>query len=92
MAAPLTTAKATVDLATSGVRVSRIRRDPPSKPKKELSLKERDERDRQTVILGIAGFTLLMIAAALITLVIVVLSSPQIEHLIDLVWLKLFEG
>jgi uncharacterized membrane-anchored protein len=36
--------------------------------------------------------TLLLIVAALITLVIVVLSSPQIEHLIDLVWLKLFEA
>jgi len=39
-----------------------------------------------------AKLTLLLIVAALITLVIVVLSSPQIEHLLDLVWLKLFEG
>lgn len=61
MAAPLTTAKATVDLAAPGVRVSRIRRDPPPKPKKQLSLAERDERDRRTVVLGIARFTLAMV-------------------------------
>ena len=37
----------------------------------------------------------LLLAAALVTFVIVVLSSPQIERLVDLVWLKLqvlFDG
>ena len=32
---------------------------------------------------------LLLLLAALVTFVIVVLSSPQIERLIDLCWLKL---
>ena len=60
MAAPLNTTKQTVDLAAPGSRGSRIRRDPPPKPKKELTLRERDARDTRIVVVGIVSFTLAM--------------------------------
>ncbi|HET9355174.1 MAG TPA: hypothetical protein VFO42_03305 [Sphingomicrobium sp.] len=53
MAAPLTTAKQTVALGSGEVRVSRIRRDPPPVEKQTVVL-SRNERDRRTVLLGIA--------------------------------------
>ena len=52
MASPLPTAKQTVNLAAPGVRVSRIRRDPPPKVK-EISIADRNERDRRKVLIGI---------------------------------------
>jgi hypothetical protein len=58
MASPLPTAKPTVDLAASGgVRVSRIRRDPPPKVK-EVTVADIAERDTRTVVLGILLFGL----------------------------------
>jgi hypothetical protein len=62
MSAPLNTPKATVDLAAAGTGGSRIRRDPPPRPAKVMTIAERDQRDRRTVVLGIAGFTLAMVA------------------------------
>jgi len=57
MASPLKSGKQAVDLAGSGARVSRIRRDPPPKLK-EIPVRDPDEIDRQTVILGVLAFTL----------------------------------
>ena len=65
MASPLKTGKKTVDLASSGVRVSRIRRDPPPPKVKELTLEERNERDRRNGIIGIIVFALAMFVIAL---------------------------
>jgi hypothetical protein len=55
MANPLQTGKRSVDLAASGVRVSKIRRDPPPKVK-EVTIQDRDERDRRNVIIGVISF------------------------------------
>ena len=60
MAAPLNTAKQTVSLAEPGVRVSRIRRDPPPIEKKTVVM-TRNERDQRTVLLGIALSVLLLL-------------------------------
>ena len=56
MASPLKTGKQSVDLATAGPRVSRIRRDPPPKVKvKEVDL---DVVDRRDVFIGVLAFAL----------------------------------
>ena len=60
MAAPLNTAKQTVALGSGEVRVSRIRRDPPPVEKKTVVM-TRSERDRRTVLLGIALSTALLV-------------------------------
>ena len=66
MAAPLKTGKKTVDLASSGVRVSRVRRDPPPPQKlKELTIRERSERDIRLGIIGILLFALALFVIAL---------------------------
>ena len=57
MAKPLHTGKQTVQLAADAPRGSRIRRDPPPVVK-EVTVADRDERDRRTVIIGILTFTL----------------------------------
>ena len=57
MARPLQTGKQSVTLASSGVRVSRIRRDPPPVVK-EKSLRSRAERDKWDVVIGIVAFAL----------------------------------
>ncbi len=57
MAAPLKTAKQSVNLGSPGVAGSRIRRDPPPKVK-EIAIRDPEERDRQDVIIGIMIFTL----------------------------------
>jgi hypothetical protein len=57
MARPLASGKKTVDLAAPRVRASRIRRDPPPKVK-EISLEERNERDRRNSVIGIIAFAL----------------------------------
>ena len=64
MASPLTTAKQTVALGSGEVRVSRIRRDPP-KPEAKTVVMSRNERDRRTVLIGIAlsAFLLVVILA-----------------------------
>jgi hypothetical protein len=63
MASPLKPGKQPVKLASGGVRVSRIRRDPPA-PVKEVSIRERDERDTRTVVIGILGVTLILMLIA----------------------------
>ena len=57
MAAPLKSAKQSVDLARPVVRVSRIRRNPPPVVK-ELSLEDIRERDRRNAIVGVIVFAL----------------------------------
>ena len=56
MASPLNSGKKSVDLASAGPRVSRIRRDPPPKVvEKEIDPKEVERRD---VVIGVIVFTL----------------------------------
>jgi hypothetical protein len=57
MASPLQTGKQSVNLAASGERVSRIRRDPPPAVK-ELVVRDRDGRDQRTVVIGVVIFAL----------------------------------
>lgn len=57
MASPLQTGKKSVNLATPGPRVSKIRRDPPPVVKEKVVL-DPDERDRQDAVIGILAFTL----------------------------------
>ncbi|MEO6436637.1 MAG: hypothetical protein ABIP55_12875 [Tepidisphaeraceae bacterium] len=57
MARPHPTAKPSVNLASSGPRVSRIRRDPPPAVKKKIVL-EPEEREQWDVIVGILAFAL----------------------------------
>jgi hypothetical protein len=62
MAAPLQTGKSTVKLGPGGVRVSRIRRDPPPVAKKTV-IPDRNEQDRREVPFGIIVFTLALVIA-----------------------------
>ena len=57
MARPLQTGKQSVNLAAGGVRVSKIRRDPPPAVKEKLVVAP-DERDRQDVVVGVLAFAL----------------------------------
>ena len=57
MASSLQTGKQSVNLATSAPRESRIRRDPPPVVK-ELVIRDRNERDTRTVVIGIVTFAL----------------------------------
>ena len=57
MARPLQTGKKSVDLAPSGPRVSRIRRDPPPAVK-ELVVRDPNERDTRMVVIGVVVFAL----------------------------------
>ena len=57
MASPLQTGKQSVNLATPAARVSQIRRDPPPVVK-ELVIRDRNERDTRTVVIGIVTFAL----------------------------------
>ena len=63
MASPLKTGKQSVNLAAGGTRGSRIRRDPPA-PVKEISIRERDERDTRTVVIGILLVTAILLVIA----------------------------
>lgn len=60
MASPLQTGKQPVKLASGGVRISRIRRDPPPKVKEKAVLPP-DERDRRVVVIGVLTFTLALV-------------------------------
>ena len=64
MASPLKTGKQSVNLAAPAVRASRIRRDPPPQVK-ELSIHDRNERDRRMAIIGIIAFALALFVIAL---------------------------
>ena len=69
MARPLQTSKQTVDLAAPAVRGSRIRRDPPLKVK-EVPIRDREERERLVVIVGVVVF-----ACALVALLVGIASA-----------------
>ncbi len=56
MASPLRTGKQSVNL-TAPVRASRIRRDPPPVVKK-VPVRDPDELDRRTVVIGVVTFAL----------------------------------
>ena len=60
MAAPLR--KQSVNMASGEVRVSRIRRDPPPPKAKEISLQERDERNRRDAVIGVVAVTFALLA------------------------------
>ena len=60
MAKPLASGKQSVDLAAGGVRVSKIRREPPPVVKR-LSLEDRDDRDRRMAIVGVVLFALALV-------------------------------
>ena len=64
MASPLQPAKPSVDLAQSGVRVSRIRRDPPP-PVKEITVRDANDRDAWIVVIGVATFALALFVITL---------------------------
>ena len=59
MASSLDTDKKSVNLATAGPRVSRIRRDPPPKAKEKVV--DQAERDEWTVLVGVATFALALL-------------------------------
>ena len=61
MARPLRTSKQTVDLAAPGVRVSRIRREPAPRVK-EVPIRDREERERLVVIVGVVAFACAIVA------------------------------
>ena len=61
MASPLHSAKSTVDLAAGGVRVSRIRRNPPPPPAKEPVL-DREDREKLSATLGVLAIALALVA------------------------------
>ena len=54
MAAPLKSGKQSVNLASSA-RVSKIRRDPPPVVKR-VEVKDPEDRDTQTVVIGVIAF------------------------------------
>jgi hypothetical protein len=58
MAQPLPAAKPSVDLAKDGPRVSKIRREPLPPAVKEIEVRDRDERDRSDVLIGVLVFAL----------------------------------
>lgn len=60
MASPLKSSKQSVNLARAPVRVSKIRRDPPP-PVKKVEVKDPEERDTQTVVLGVVGFAVALV-------------------------------
>lgn len=60
MAKPLSTAKQSVDLAATGPRVSKIRRDPPPVVTR-LSIADRDDRDRRLAAVGILAFAIAIV-------------------------------
>ena len=62
MASPLNTGKQPIKLGPNGVRVSRIRRDPPPVAKKTV-VPDRDELDERSVVIGVLAFTLAILVA-----------------------------
>ncbi|MEO6114452.1 MAG: hypothetical protein ABIP07_08415 [Sphingomicrobium sp.] len=64
MASPLQTGKKSVNLAASGARVSKIRRDPPPVVK-TIVVRDRDERDARMVVIGVVTFALALFIIAL---------------------------
>ena len=60
MASPLSTQKASVNLAADGTRVSKIRREPPPAVVKTV-VPDRDHLASRTVIIGVLAFTLAVV-------------------------------
>ena len=60
MASPLTGKKKSVNLATEGPRVSRIRRDPPP-PEKLKEVRHPDVVNRSAVVIGVLVFALAIV-------------------------------
>lgn len=56
--------KQSVNLATTGGITSRIRRDPPPVVK-QIIIRDRDERDRRTVVFGVVTFALALLVIAI---------------------------
>jgi hypothetical protein len=65
MASPLSTGKQSVNLAPGEVRVSKIRRDPPPPLIKEISIRERNERDIRMAVIGVVAFALALFVITL---------------------------
>lgn len=53
MSRPLRSAKQTVDLATRGPKVSRIRRDPPPPPPRKVTPGELRSREAKVIVIGL---------------------------------------
>ena len=68
MASPLKSGKEAVNLAAQAARPSKIRRDPPATKAKvmQLSIEDRDDRDRRLAAVGILvfAFAILVIVVA----------------------------
>ena len=64
MSAPLQNGKQPVKLGPNGVRVSRIRRDPPPIARKTV-VPDRDETDQRAVVIGVLAFTLAILVAVI---------------------------
>jgi len=64
MASPLQSGKKTVNLAASGARVSKIRRDPPPAVK-EIAVRDPDESDTWNVVIGVVTFALALFVIAI---------------------------
>ena len=58
------TGKQSVNLAAAGTTRSRIRRDPPPVVK-EIVIRDRDERDRRAVVIGVVTFALAILVVAI---------------------------
>ena len=65
MASPLKPGKQAVNLAAPGVRVSRIRRDPPPVVKL-VSIRERNERDARLAVIGIIVCAIIVFGVVLL--------------------------
>lgn len=61
MASPLKTAKQSVSLGSPGVRVSRIRRDPPPAVKEKAAAVDAEEREQWAVAVGVLSFALAIV-------------------------------
>ena len=64
MANPIQARKQSVILPASGVRKSQIRRDPPPVVK-EIVIRDRDDRNRQDVVIGVVTFALVILVIAI---------------------------
>ena len=64
MANPLPTAKQSVDLASAGLAVSRIRRDPPPAVK-EIAAVDVEEREGWAIAVGVVSFALALFVVVL---------------------------
>lgn len=75
MAIPLAPSKRTVDLAGTGPRVSRIRRNPPPPPRKESAI-DREDREKISATLGVLAIAIAL-AAVIATIAITAGWTPR---------------